>query len=291
MTGDRSNSCAPRAAAAAARPTHARYGSRVAPSFVRSPAPASSATVGRDGAARQQRRVEAGGAPHLLLAFQHAPPVPGVRATVSAGRGCEIALHVEPAQQRREVERGPPPRSERRGRHRARRSLFRDRRIARPDLRKSSRFDERSCHDRSARPRGASPSRPRRQTCTRSRTRSDRRRRRRRQSSSRRGIGDARGRATSGIDRSRGTGRIWSPSGGHCTGRGGRDGQDGRDGQRRRVLSSERTCILLLRYRRLFPSCRSRPSCPSCPSRPRSAFLRSAPHRYPPVPPAAGTTR
>src|SRR3954465_5910315 len=81
-TGDRSKITVPRSAAAAARPTHARYGSIDAASFVRRPAAASSAALPRtarrvqergvapDRARVQERRVESRVAPRFLIPGQ-----------------------------------------------------------------------------------------------------------------------------------------------------------------------------------------------------------------------------
>ena len=60
----------------AARPRQARYGSIVAPSFARSAAAALSADLAGDRARVQQRRIDAAGAPRLLLALQARRPDP-----------------------------------------------------------------------------------------------------------------------------------------------------------------------------------------------------------------------
>ena len=95
------------------------------------PAAASSADLAGDRARVEQRRVEAGGAPRLLLALEARGLVRRHRDGHRRMR-LDEALHVEPAQQRGEVERRAPPALERALARRARRSPARDRRTRRP---------------------------------------------------------------------------------------------------------------------------------------------------------------
>ena len=243
--------------------------------------------VGRDGAARQQGRVETGGTAYLLLAFQHGRLFRGPRHCQRRVR-LQIALHVQPAQQRREVERGPSPHLKgAAGTARADRFFeigeSHARLFGNPAALMSGRaptdlpgLEQDHLHARGGkRIRGRAPG----QTAADDNDVSLRRT------------------AVSGMSGDTRLRESIDPGGLAVSGRhradmyraGWRDGQDGRDGR------SPRTVLRTHLYSAAALSA-SLPFLPlppflPCPSRPRSAFLRSAPHRYPPVPPDAGTTR
>ena len=107
FAGDPSNRRAPRSAAAAARPTAARYGSIVAPSRLERPAAPAIPTSACDSARVDQRRARP--AARRAFSSRSRRALFGGRRDEQRAAGLEVAFQLEPAISVREVERGAAP--------------------------------------------------------------------------------------------------------------------------------------------------------------------------------------